>query len=605
MGKLKILFAAIVMTMAFSAEAQVNMSRKIEIVLDTSYLPTGVTPDILPRFILAADSLNTPVKIVCGSWDSIVYVDVFSNRFLDSLSFGYFYARDTSNHFYTVSIYGDVTFFSSRGEMALVRKYDFSDNDALRVIMCDSNYLCDSILLGYKPRLEALTFGYTNLGGIDIGGCPMLKMVGCHQTNFGTSAYEDLLCQLPACQPADSAKFFVSDLVIDTSFLSATSQNALSKNWTFYDRRNGVTTVQTTGTNICPSQIRRIRLKVMSGVNITLSLSADSNRSPIRIVSGNTDTTIIVDTNILWNVHVFADAIYMDVYGNVKTFSCSDNYVNIVGLDISQNPYLKRVDCYYTSISSIVFARINMLEMLYAKRCNLSTLDISSCQNLHRLDFRDNNISSIDLSNNPLLETLNCKGNHLTSLDISNNPMLYGLDCSMNRIPSLDISSNPDIKIIRCYGNGMSHYELDDLMCALPSNSSNDWLSHYLMAVCNKRDSSDAIYSTNVRNATTKHWSVFDSNYYSVYYTNGTFNCAQGVEIPEYNHLTITPNPAKGSVMVGGLEGETEIQIIDLQGKILKRQSATSGTVVIDIRELGSGIYFLKTDYSCDKLIVR
>jgi len=37
----------------------------------------------------------------------------------------------------------------------------------------------------------------------------------------------------------------------------------------------------------------------------------------------------------------------------------------------------------------------------------------------------------------------------------------------------------------------------------------------------------------------------------------------------------------------------------------LKRQSATSGTVVIDIRELGSGIYFVKTDYSCDKLIVR
>ncbi|MBO7540987.1 MAG: T9SS type A sorting domain-containing protein, partial [Bacteroidales bacterium] len=106
-------------------------------------------------------------------------------------------------------------------------------------------------------------------------------------------------------------------------------------------------------------------------------------------------------------------------------------------------------------------------------------------------------------------------------------------------------------------------------------------------------------------NAIAKHWSVFDSNNYQVHSTNGTYVCGQGIETAENSRLTITPNPAKGSVTVGGMEGDTEIRIIDLQGRTVKRQRATAGNAVIDIRELESGVYFLKTEITCDKLIVR
>lgn len=874
----KVMIVLLLTFVSFSAVAQVNMSRRIDIVMDTT---GGFTPDVMPRLVLAADVMHTPLKIVCGTWDTVVYVDRISSRHRDSTASNYYYnIIDTTNHFYTVSIYGDVSFLSSRGDMNLVKKYDFTSNNAMRIIMCDSNMNCDSVLLGSQPVLEVLTFGYTNLGVIDIDSCPSLKMLGCHYTNFSAQAYDELMCRLPERLTTDSAKFFVSDggnNNADASFFASTSQNALFKNWTFYDRRSGATTVRTTGANICSVPVRKIRLKVQPDSVIALHFVADSANSPIRIVSGTTDTTFRVGTSSTsWQIfNVRANDSYMDIYGNLSTLNCNDNNSKVVGLDISQNPYLKRVDCYKTDISQIVFGGVNKLEVLYARWCNLSSINLRSCPKLQHLDIGYNGVSSLDISSNPLLETCNCQNNRLTSLDIRHNPLLYGVDISNNQISTLDVSANLALNVIRCYGNPMTAAFLDDLICALPDrtsgnsgyimalpnindsnsaiydanvvnayakrwwildtfyanvmssngtflcpptttrkirmkvlpnndisinfaadtsntpirvvcgstdtvfvadtvmalqsilihadvvtmdifgdvktfccsgNQNNVWLldvsqnpylkklncshnaispsisfaenimieeldmsynnnasqflrrcpnltyfncsnnnlssihissapvlktlycanndmasldisanaqlveldcsnnslssldftantaiekvlcygnnlsaraldemmcslpavdSGVLVPMRDLTDSSDAFYDANVRNAFAKHWAVFDSNNYQVHSTNGTYVCGQGIETPEHSRLTISPNPAKGSVTVGGMEGETEIQIIDPQGRTVKRQRATAGTAVIDIRELESGIYFVKADCFCDKLIVR
>ena len=874
----KTLFTLLLVSASFSTVAQVNMNRRIEIVMDTT---GGYSPDVMPRLVLAADAMHTPVKIVCGTWDTMVYVDRISNRHRDSISPNYYYnIIDTTNHFYSVSIYGDVSFLSSRGDINLVKKYDFTANNAMRIIMCDSNMNCDSILLGSQPVLEALTFGHTNLVGIDIDSCPSLNILGCHYTNFSAQAYDELMCRLPERLPTDSAKFFVCDggnNNADASFFAATSQNAIYKNWTFYDRTSGATTVRTTGANICSVPVRKIRLKVQPDSVITLNFVADSARSPIRIVSGTTDTTFLVGTSTTsWQIfNVRANDSYMDIYGNLSTLYCNDNNSKLVGLDISQNPYLKRVDCYKSDISQIIFGGVNKLQVLYAQWCNLSSIDLRGCPKLEALDIRNNNVSSLDISSNPLLETCGCQNNRLTSLDISHNPLLYGIDFSNNQIPTLDVSANLALQVIRCYGNPMTAAFFDDLICALPDRTSGN--SGYIMALANLNDSNsaiydanvvnayakrwwildtfyanvmssngtflcpptitrkirmkvvqgsdisinfaadssntpirvvcgsidtvfiadtvlasqsirihadvltmdifgdvktfccsgnqnnvwsldvsqnpflkkldcshnaispqisfaensmlevlnvmsnnisslylqrcpnliylncrdndisllrvsaapalttldcannsldslnignnthlsdldcsnnhlssldvsantvlervacygnsltasaldeimcslptvdsgifvpivsvsdsgDAFYDANIRNVLAKGWTVYDSNNAQVYSTNGTYLCGQGIETAEHSRLTITPNPAKGSVTVSGMEDDTEIRIIDLQGRTLKRQRATAGTAVIDIRELESGIYFLKTDYFCDKLIVR
>ncbi|MBO7540764.1 MAG: leucine-rich repeat domain-containing protein, partial [Bacteroidales bacterium] len=502
------------------------MNRRIEIVMDTT---GGYSPDVMPRLVLAADAMHTPVKIVCGTWDTIVYVDRISNRHRDSILPNYYYnIIDTTNHFYSVSVYGDVSFLSSRGDINLVKKYDFTSNNAMRVIMCDSNMNCDSILLGSQPALEALTFGHTNLVGIDIDSCPSLNILGCHYTNFSAQAYDELMCRLPERLPTDSAKFFVSDggnNNADASFFASTSQNALFKNWTFYDRRSGATTVRTTGANICSVPVRKIRLKVQPDSVITLNFVADSANSPIRIVSGTTDTIFRVGTSSTsWQIfNVRANDSYMDIYGNLSTLYCNDNNSKVVGLDISQNPYLKRVDCYKTDISQIVFGGVNKLEVLYARWCNLSSINLRSCPKLQHLDIGYNGVSSLDISSNPLLETCNCQNNRLTSLDIRHNPLLYGVDISNNQISTLDVSANLALNVIRCYGNPMTAAFLDDLICALPDRTSGN--SGYIMALANINDSSSAIYDANVVNAYAKRWWIYDTFYALVMSSNGTFLC--------------------------------------------------------------------------------
>ena len=597
----QLLAASVVSLLTFvslSAEAQVNMSRRIDIVMDTT---TGY-PSIMPKVVLAADSMHTPLKIVCGMWDTIVYVDSLTSRHIDSITLNNYYpVRDTANLFYTVSIYGDVSFFSCQRELSLVKKCDFTGNDALRIIMCDSNLSCDGILLGNQPHLEALTFGHTNIGGIDVSRCPSLKLVGCHVTDFSSRAYDELMCQLPQWQPTDSAKFFVSDALMDTSFSSSNSQIALAKNWIFYDRRSGATTVQTNGTYVCQPSVRRIRLKVQPGNNISLNFAADTSDSPIRVVSGTTDRNFTADTVFtMRSIQVPADDTVMDFYGAVKVFQCYGNRNNVTALDLSQNPYLKKVECTGNAISDVVFGGLNFLETLILGSNNLTSIDLSHSPYLTSFDCQFNNISTLDLSHNSLLRSLSCDHNNISSLDISNNPQLKHIICNNNRIATLDISTATDLTTVRCYANGMSSRTLDEIMCAMPTATDG-----IFAPIGDVSDSNDVFYDANIRNILEKGWTVYDSNNTQVLSTNGTYVCGQGIETPEHSHMTITPNPANGSVAVGGLEADTEIQIIDLQGRTVKRQRATAGTAVIDIRDLDNGVYFVKTDYSCDKLIVR
>ena len=596
--QLFVVMAVLLLTLAsLSAVAQVNMNRQIVIHTNTT--------SALPRLVLAADTTNTPVKIVCGTWDTILYLDSISSRHFDPYIARCYYERfDSVNLFDTIMIYGDVSFFSTRLHWNVCRKFDFTANDMLRVVMCDSNRYLDSVILGYQPRLEILTFGTTSLAGIDVSGCPSLKMVRIHETHFSAQAYDELMCQLPQWQPSDSAKFFISDYNgwnIDTSFSSSNSQIALTKNWTFYDRYIGPTMVQTTGTYLCPPPMRRIRLHVQSGNNISLNFAADSSDSPIHVVSGTTDRDYVADTVFtMRSIQVPADDTVMDIYGAVKVFQCYGNQNNVTALDLSQNPYLKKVECTGNALREVVFGGLNLIETLVLGSNNLTSIDLSNSPYLTMFDCQRNNISALDLSHNTALRSLSCDHNNLSSLDISNNPQLKHILCNNNHIATLDISAATGLTAVMCYANGMSARTLDEMMCALPTANNG-----IFAPIGDVSDSNDAFYDANIRNILEKGWSVYDSNNTQVLSTNGTYVCGQGIETAEHSLLTITPNPAKGSVTVSGMEDDMEIRIIDLQGRTLKRQRATAGTAVIDIRELESGIYFLKMDYFCDKLIVR
>jgi hypothetical protein len=78
-------------------------------------------------------------------------------------------------------------------------------------------------------------------------------------------------------------------------------------------------------------------------------------------------------------------------------------------------------------------------------------------------------------------------------------------------------------------------------------------------------------------------------------------------DISDISGSLIFPNPASGKVFIH-VNDPTEIGIYNLTGSLVKQQMVTSSQNVINISDLHSGLYFVKTlrnNSLTEKLIIR
>ncbi|MBA3706802.1 MAG: T9SS type A sorting domain-containing protein [Bacteroidetes bacterium] len=68
----------------------------------------------------------------------------------------------------------------------------------------------------------------------------------------------------------------------------------------------------------------------------------------------------------------------------------------------------------------------------------------------------------------------------------------------------------------------------------------------------------------------------------------------------EQSKITLYPNPANDFVMIEGITINSQIELYNVLGEIVTKQTANSNTTKIDISELNQGIYFLKIIYQND-----
>lgn len=119
--------------------------------------------------------------------------------------------------------------------------------------------------------------------------------------------------------------------------------------------------------------------------------------------------------------------------------------------------------------------------MLYVDNEEIISLDISRSPSLRRLVIKNNRIRSIDLSKNSSLEEINAGGNHFESIDVSNNkalkniyigdcfitkidvtmlPLLQNLEITSTKISELDISKNPRLSSLGCANTAIRNLDL-------------------------------------------------------------------------------------------------------------------------------------------------
>ena len=478
-------------------EPEPNMSR---------YITLTVKKDSAIWLDLQAAAAGTLVRIVSGSTDTIVTVGA------DWTGFNYYTASDT-----TMTIYGDLTGLDCSENEANLTYLDISHNTQLEKLYCNRNQLTDldvshntqltelycygnnldSLDVSHNTQLTWLNCSYNDISALDVSHNTQLKVLCCHSNNFTTAALDDIYCALPNRNDSTNGVIYpiYSSSSSDTATVKATNKaNAISKNWKVQYHNNKADIPPTTGTYVCgtphpepePNMSRYITLTVKKDSAIRLDFMAAAAGTPVRIVSGSNTQNITVGTdwyngNSPSTYTVTADASTMTVYGDLTSFDCQQNGVNLTALDVSHNTQLKVLYCVGNQLTDLdvsqntqltkLYCRVNnldsldvshntQLKVLYCVGNQLTDLDVSQNTQLTWLGCDGNTLSRLDVSHNTQLKELNCGSNPLTDLDVSHNTQLKVLDCGRNQLTDLDVSHNTQLEELRCYSNNLNSLDV-------------------------------------------------------------------------------------------------------------------------------------------------
>ncbi len=485
------------------------------------------------RLDLKAAAARTPVKIVSGSTNTVVTVGTSWT--------GY---RNYTAGATTMKIYGDITGFDCDGNGTKLTDLNVTTNTALTVLNCRYN------------RLTAL----------DVSKNTALKTLYCDNNNFTTQAFNELMCSLPARTTAEGARFFPlwnASAANVATFMAANSQIATGKNWQVRYSQSDTEIPATTGTYTCPTlnTSKYITLTVQQGQPIRLGFKAAATGTPVKIVSGSTNTVVTVGTSWTGSQNYTAGATTMTVYGDITEFYCGNNGANLTALDVSKNTALTELNCW------------------------------------------GNQLTALDVSKNTALTALVCSENRLTTLDLSKNTALIDLVCNENRLTALDVSKNTALTMLWCYGNNFTTQAFDNLMCSLPARTvavDGDFFP--------LDDDSDANAATfmaaNSQIAKDKNWHVLYSNEIEIPATTGTYVCpAAGIGEVTSVALALYPNPASDILTIETETIGAAITITDLTGRTVMTATATDGKTTLNISHLSAGSYIVRVGDRVGKII--
>ena len=187
------------------------------------------------------------------------------------------------------------------------------------------------------------------------------------------------------------------------------------------------------------SNAPNITLTVEPGRKIFLSFAGETDSTPVRIRSGQLDTTLIIGKKRTPARFYIADDKTMTIHGDITAFNCSTNGGGITTIDCSRDTFLRSLECHDNA---------------------LTQLNISGCTRLRILECYSNRLSRLDLSHTPTLERLNCSDNLLTELDISHCPKLVMLACINNSLTTLDVTMCTKLNVLYCYRNKIAELRL-------------------------------------------------------------------------------------------------------------------------------------------------
>ncbi len=210
----------------------------------------------------------------------------------------------------------------------------------------------------------------------------------------------------------------------------------------------------------------QITLTVKSGEAINLAFNEDYPDIEVKIVSGNHDTTFILEPSY-HKIQFTSGDTRMTIYGNIHQFFCSYNYERVTDIDLSKNTVLTNIDLFGNHLSSLDVSKNMSLTELNCSSNNITTLNLSKNTALTKLSCMDNKLTSLDLSNNRALKELICAGITVKVLDISKNTSLEKLNVGNKELTDLKFGNNKSLYEISC-NEDVSNSCLEKILKSLP-----------------------------------------------------------------------------------------------------------------------------------------
>lgn len=305
------------------------------------------------------------------------------------------------------------------------------------------------------------------------------------------------------------------------------------------------------------------------------------------LINTNNDSEIQTSEAAAFNGNMFchlcgiADLTGIETFTSLKSIKMQSNLLTSV--DVSACVALTKLDLVGNELESLNVSGCLALDTLDCSYNDyLTNLDISNNNALKWLYCNGNLLPSLSLGNKPALEVLNCGYNQLTELDVSQCPVLYSLSANDNNLTSLDLSLNPNLALLFTSYNDLTYLNV--------ANGNNPMIDMFYAAgnpnlSCIQVD--DAAFS--------------EQNWLGVYFgfdesANFSESCVVGVSSTEKkNSLDIFPNPTTSFINVWTDEN-IQINVFNQVGKIVESQKLSRGNNRIELSHLTSGVYFLRDE---------
>ena len=157
---------------------------------------------------------------------------------------------------------------------------------------------------------------------------------------------------------------------------------------------------------------------------------------------------------------------------------------SLTSLDVSGCTTLTKLNCFGNQLTSLDVSKNTALTMLACYNNQLTSLDVSQNTALTTLGCSNNQLTSLDVSKNTALTILYCGGNQLTSLDVSKNTALTWLNCRDNQLTSLDVSKNTALTTLYCANSRLTSLDVSGCTALTELDCDNNRLTSLNLSGC-------------------------------------------------------------------------------------------------------------------------